>query len=87
MTIILLLGLLGFFILRRKKHGKSWLVQLAIGAQINVCDIVEKFLLEMDVLFTWENLNVLTLYSYDVLIVMDWLEENQVKIDYCNNKN
>ena len=39
----------------------------------------------MDGLFSWENLNIFSLGSYDVLIGMDWLEEHKVKLD-CYNK-
>ena len=36
-------------------------------------------------LVTYEDLNVLPLGSYDILIGMDWLEAHKVKID-CYNK-
>ena len=39
----------------------------------------------MDGLFTYENLNILPLGSYDILIGMDWLEAHKVKLD-CYNK-
>jgi hypothetical protein len=47
--------------------------------------VVERCPLEMNGLFTWENLNIFPLGSYDVLIGMDWLEAHQVKLD-CYNK-
>ena len=40
----------------------------------------------MDVLFTYANLNIVPLDSYDILIGMDWLEVHRVKLD-CYNKN
>ena len=39
----------------------------------------------MDGLFTYANLNILPLGSYDILIGMDWLEAHKVKLD-CYNK-
>ena len=38
----------------------------------------------MDGLVTCANLNVLPLGSYDILIGMDWLEVQIVKLDYYN---
>ena len=38
----------------------------------------------MNGLNTCVDLNVLPLGSYDVLIVMDWLEALRVKLDYYN---
>ena len=35
----------------------------------------------MDGIFTYENLNILPLGSYDILIGMDWLEAHKVKLD------
>ena len=64
------------------KHRKSWLVQLATGTKRNVSEIEEKCSLDMDGLFTYANLNVLPLGSYDILIGMDWLEAHKVKLDY-----
>ena len=39
----------------------------------------------MDGLFTYADLNVLPLGSYDVLIGMDWLEAHRAKLDCYNN--
>ena len=39
----------------------------------------------MDGLFTYADLNILQLGSYDILIGMDWLEVHRVKLD-CYNK-
>ena len=47
--------------------------------------MVEKCPLVMNGLITCVDLNVLPLGSYDVLIGMDWLEANRVKLD-CYNK-
>ena len=47
--------------------------------------MVEKCPLVMNGLITHVDLNVLPLGSYDVLIIMDWLESHRVNID-CYNK-
>ena len=70
---------------KKLKHSKSWLVQPATGTKRKVSEIEEKCSLDMDGLFTYANLNVLPLGSYDILIGMDWLEAHRVKI-YCYNK-
>ena len=57
--------------LNKTKHSKSWLVQLTIGIQRKVSKVVEKCPLEMDLLFTWKNLNALLVGYCDVLIGMD----------------
>ena len=71
--------------LKKLKHRKSWLVQLATGTKRKGSDVVEKCPLVMEGLVTYEDLNVLTLGSYDILIGMDWLEVHRVNLD-CYNK-
>ena len=71
--------------LRKAKHSKSWLVQLATGTKRKVNEVVEKCPLVMNRLITCVDLNVLPLGSYDFLIGMDWLEAHRVKLD-CYNK-
>ena len=73
------------FSFKKVRHSKSWLVQLANGTKRKVSEVVEKFPLVMNGLVTCVDMNVLPLMSYDVLIGMDWLETQQVKID-CYNK-
>ena len=68
------------------KHRKSWLVQLTTGTKRKVSEVEEKFPLVMNGLFTCVYLNVLPLGSYDVLIRMDWLEAQKVKLE-CYNKD
>ena len=70
---------------KKLKHRKTWLVQLATGTKRKVSEVVEKFPFVMDGLVTYADLNVLPLGSYDVLIGMDWLESDRVKLD-CYNK-
>ena len=70
---------------KKLEHRKSWLVQLATGTKRKVSEIVEKLRVDMDGLFTYANLNILPLGSYDIPIGMDWLEAHKVKLD-CYNK-
>ena len=58
---------------KKLKHSKSWLVQLATGTKRKISEIVERFPLDMDGLFTYANLNVFPFGSYDILVGMDWL--------------
>ena len=70
--------------MKKSKHGKSWLVQLATGTKRKVSEVVKKCPLVMDGLDTYANLNFLPLGSYDVLIGMDWLEAHRANLDCCN---
>ena len=70
--------------LKKEKHNKSWLVQLATGTKRKVSEVVDKCPLVMNGLVTCVDLNVLPLGSYDVLIGMDWLEAHRVKLDSYN---
>ena len=56
---------------KKLKHIESWLVQLATETKRKVSEIVEKCPLDMDGIFTYANLNILPLGSYDILIGMD----------------
>ena len=53
--------------------------------QEKISEVIEKCPLDMDGLFTYANLNMLPLGSYDILIGIDWLEAHKVKLD-CYNK-
>ena len=72
--------------LKKSKHRRSWLVQLATGTKKKVSEVVRKCPLVIDGLVTYANLNVLPLGSYDILIGMDWLEAHRENIE-CYNKN
>ena len=72
--------------LPRRKHEKSWLVQLATRAKRKVNEMVKSRLMDMNGLNTREDLNILPLGSYDCLIGMDWLDQHHAIID-CHNKN
>jgi hypothetical protein len=71
--------------LPRRKHGKSWLVQLATGARRKVNEMVKSCLIDMNGLNTKADLNILPLGSYDCLIGMDWLDQHHTLLD-CHNK-
>jgi hypothetical protein len=71
--------------LPRSKHGKSWLVQLAMGAKRKFNEMVKSYLIDMNGLNTRADLNILPLGSYDCLIGMDWLDPHHALLD-CHNK-
>ena len=50
------------------------MVLLSKGTKRKVSEMVDKCQLGLNGSSTWENLNILPLVSYDVLISMDWLE-------------
>jgi hypothetical protein len=58
----------------RRKHEKSWLVQLAIGTKRKVMELVKSCPIDMNGLSTKVDLNILPLGSYECLIGMDWLD-------------
>jgi hypothetical protein len=57
--------------LSRRKHEKSWLVQLATGTKRKVIELVNSYSVDMKGLSTKAELNFLPLGSYDCLIGMD----------------
>ena len=65
------LRIVDIYLFNKLKHRKSWLVQLAIGTKRKVSEIVDNCPLDMDELFSYANLNILPLGSYDILIGMD----------------
>jgi hypothetical protein len=73
------------FHLQRRKHGKSWLVQLATRAKRRINELVKDCPMDMNGLNTKEDLNIIPLGSYDCLIGMDWLDKHHVVLD-CYNK-
>ena len=72
------------FQLPRRKHGKSWLVQLAIGAKRKVVELVKSCPMGKHGLCTKADLNILSLDSYDFLIGMDWLDQHHAILDFHN---
>jgi hypothetical protein len=73
------------FHLLRSNHEKYLLVQLATEAKIKVNEMVKSCLMDMNVLNTRENLNILPLGSCDCLIGMDWLDQHHDILD-CHKK-
>ena len=71
--------------LQKCKFQKSWLVQLATGTKRKVIDCVKGCEMNMNGLDTQENLNILPLGYYDLLIGMDWLENHRVVLN-CYEK-
>jgi hypothetical protein len=71
--------------LSRRKHEKSWLVQLATGTKRKVTELVKSCSVDMKGLSTKAELNILPLGSYDCLIGMDWLDQPHALLD-CRNK-
>jgi hypothetical protein len=71
--------------LPRRKHGKSWLVQLDIGARRKVNEMFKSCLIDMNGMNTKVDLNILPLGSYEYLIVKDWLDQHHTLLD-CDNK-
>jgi hypothetical protein len=77
-------NLVEIFHLQRRKHGKSWLVQLATGAKRRINELVKDCPIDMNGLNTKVYLNIIPLGSYDCLIGMDWLDKHHVVLDYYN---
>jgi len=62
--------------LKKTRHTKSWLVQLAIGTKRKVVDFIYDYEFSLGAQNIKTNMNILLLGSYDVIIQMDWLERN-----------
>ena len=71
--------------LKRLKHAKSWLVQLATGTKRKVIDYISDFEFSLDGQNIRTNMNILPLGSYDMIIRMDWLEQHKAVLD-CYTK-
>jgi hypothetical protein len=54
--------------LKRTKHAKSWLVQLATGTKRKVSDFISDCEFSLGGQNTKTNLNILPLGSYDIII-------------------
>jgi hypothetical protein len=63
--------------LKKLKHTKSWLVQLAKGTKRKVVDFISDFEFILDGQNIRTNLNILPLGPYDMIIGMDWLEQHK----------
>lgn len=60
--------------LRKKKHDKSWLVQLATRTKRKVREVVSEFRIEINGVPIVVDLNILPMGSYNSIIRMDWIE-------------
>jgi hypothetical protein len=59
------------FKLKKCKHEKSWLVQLATGTKRRINELVNDFPVNVNGINTKENLNIILVRSYDCLIGID----------------
>jgi predicted aspartyl protease len=71
--------------LKKLKHAKSWLVQLATGTKRKVVEFVLDCEFSLDGQNIKTHLNILPLGSYDMIIGMDWLEQHKAVLD-CYTK-
>ena len=72
--------------LKKIRHEKSWLVQLAIGTKRKVIDFIFYCEFSLGGQNTKIELNILLLGSYDIIIGMDWLERHK-SILHCYEKS
>jgi hypothetical protein len=72
------------FQLSRRKHEKSWLVQLATRTKRKFTELVKSCPMDMNALSTMDELNILPLGSYNCLARMDWLDQHHAILEYCN---
>jgi hypothetical protein len=79
------LNLVEQFNLKKSKHEKSWLIQVAIGPKRKISEIAKGFSLDMNGVIIIVDLNIILVVSYNVLIQMDWLNVHYVILD-CHNK-
>ena len=61
--------------LGKVKHHKPWMVQLATGTKQKVSEIVKECEVNLNGFPMKENLNIIPLGSYNLLIGIDWLEQ------------
>jgi hypothetical protein len=71
--------------LKKQKHEKSWLVQLATCTKRKVVNFIYDLEFSLDGQKIRTNLNILPLGSYDMIIGMDWLEQHKAVLD-CYTK-
>jgi hypothetical protein len=63
--------------LKKIRHAKSWLVQLATRMKRKVVDFISDYEFSLGGQNIKTNMNILPLGYYDVIIRMDWLERNK----------
>jgi hypothetical protein len=57
-----------------------------MGAKRRITKLVKDFPMDINVINTKIDLNIISSGSYDFLIGMDWLEKNHVVLDYYNKE-
>jgi hypothetical protein len=72
--------------LKKIRHAKSWLVQLATGTKRKVVDFISDYEFNLGGQNIKTNLNIILLGYYDVIIRMDWLERHKAVL-YCYEKS
>ena len=63
--------------LKKQKHAKSWLVQLATGTKRKVVNFIFDLEFSLDGQKIRTNLKILPLGTYDMIIGIYWLEQNK----------
>jgi predicted aspartyl protease len=67
--------------LKKQKHAKSWLAQLATWTKRKVVNFISNLEISLDGQKIRTNLNILPLRSYDMIIGMDWLDKHKAVLD------
>jgi hypothetical protein len=71
--------------LKKQKHAKSWLVQLATCTKRKVVNFISNLEFILDGQKIRNNMNILPLGSYYMVIGMDWFEKHKEVLD-CYTK-
>jgi hypothetical protein len=71
--------------LKKQKHEKYWLVQLATRTKRKVVNFISNLEFSLDGQNIRTNMNILPLGSYDMIIGMDYLEQHKAVLD-CYTK-
>jgi len=69
------------FKLNKIMHEKYWLVNLATITKRKINKLVKDCVMNMDGFNTKENLNIISLGSYDCVIGMDWMDMNHTILE------
>jgi hypothetical protein len=70
--------------LEKSKLEKSSLVQLATRTKKKINEVVKGCPISLNGVNTIVDLNIIPFGSYDIIIGMDWLEKDNVVLDYLN---
>jgi hypothetical protein len=71
--------------LEKSKLGKSSLIQLATGTKRRIHDMVRGCSISLNGVNTNDDMNIIPLGYYDILIRMDWLDKHHDVLD-CHSK-